>query len=411
MVHGCLAVTKLNCIEPKESNEGTEDPPTSRTHRGRALVKLIRVILMLLALLISIATLLVSQKLAHQIEEEETARMELWAEAERLLNDPYNEGDLGFYLDVIKSNTTIPAILVDDQLNIIQSVNVNAKTPKALQESLQRFRVEHPPILVPIDRDLTYRVYYGDSTITKQLRYYPYGVLGIVAVFILLAYLAFSYSTRSEQNQVWVGLAKETAHQLGTPISSLLGWIDCLEADVFPAEAPDEMRKDIERLQVITERFSKIGSEPTLQPVILGEVLAQSVDYMKSRSGKNVQLYYQAPSKPIRAEININLFNWVIENIIKNAVDAMEGEGSIFCTLAYRNGLAYIDISDSGKGIPKNQMKDIFQPGFTTKKRGWGLGLSLAKRIVRDYHKGDIFVKESLPFKRTTLRITLKATQ
>lgn len=375
------------------------------------LKRLIRVILMLLALLISIATLLVSQKLAHQIEEEETARMELWAEAERLLNDPYNEGDLGFYLDVIKSNTTIPAILVDDQLNIIQSVNVNAKTPKALQESLQRFRVEHPPILVPIDRDLTYRVYYGDSTITKQLRYYPYGVLGIVAVFILLAYLAFSYSTRSEQNQVWVGLAKETAHQLGTPISSLLGWIDCLEADVFPAEAPDEMRKDIERLQVITERFSKIGSEPTLEPVILSEVLSQSVDYMKSRSGKNVQLYYQAPAKPIRAEININLFNWVIENIIKNAVDAMEGEGTIFCTLAYRNGLAYIDISDSGKGIPKNQMKDIFQPGFTTKKRGWGLGLSLAKRIVRDYHKGDIFVKESLPFKRTTLRITLKAIQ
>jgi two-component system, sporulation sensor kinase D len=375
------------------------------------LKRLIRVILMLLALLISIATLLVSQKLAHQIEEEETARMELWAEAERLLNDPYNEGDLGFYLDVIKSNTTIPAILVDDQLNIIQSVNVNAKTPKALQESLQRFRVEHPPILVPIDRDLTYRVYYGDSTITKQLRYYPYGVLGIVAVFILLAYLAFSYSTRSEQNQVWVGLAKETAHQLGTPISSLLGWIDCLEADVFPAEAPDEMRKDIERLQVITERFSKIGSEPTLEPVILSEVLSQSVDYMKSRSGKNVQLYYQAPTKPIRAEININLFNWVIENIIKNAVDAMEGEGTIFCTLAFRNGLAYIDISDSGKGIPKNQMKDIFQPGFTTKKRGWGLGLSLAKRIVRDYHKGDIFVKESVPFKRTTLRITLKATQ
>ena len=373
--------------------------------------RLIRVILMLLALLISIATLLVSQKLAHQIEEEETARMELWAEAERLLNDPYNEGDLGFYLDVIKSNTTIPAILVDDELNIIQSVNVNAQTPKALQESLQRFRVEHPPILVPIDRDLTYRVYYGDSTITKQLRYYPYGVLGIVAVFILLAYLAFSYSTRSEQNQVWVGLAKETAHQLGTPISSLLGWIDCLEADVFPVEAPDEMRKDIERLQVITERFSKIGSEPKLELVILSELLSQSVDYMKSRSGKNVQLFYQAPSKPIRAEININLFNWVIENIIKNAVDAMEGEGSIFCSVAYRNGLAYIDISDSGKGIPKNQMKDIFQPGFTTKKRGWGLGLSLAKRIVRDYHKGDIFVKESLPFKRTTLRITLKATQ
>lgn len=373
--------------------------------------RLIRIILMLLALLISIATLLVSQKLAHQIEEEETARMELWAEAERLLNDPYNDGDLGFYLDVIKSNTTIPAILVDDELNIIQSVNVNAKTPQALKESLQRFRVEHPPILVPIDRDLTYRVYYGDSTITKQLKYYPYGVLGIVALFILLAYLAFSYSTRSEQNQVWVGLAKETAHQLGTPISSLLGWIDCLEADVFPAEAPDEMRKDIARLQVITERFSKIGSEPTLEPVILSEVLSQSVDYMKSRSGKNVQLYYQAPAKPIRAEININLFNWVIENIIKNAVDAMEGEGSIFCTLAYRHGLAYIDISDSGKGIPKNQMKDIFQPGFTTKKRGWGLGLSLAKRIVRDYHKGDIFVKESLPFKRTTLRITLRASQ
>ncbi len=373
------------------------------------LKRLVRVILLLLALLISIATLLVSQRLASQIAEEETARMELWAEAERLLNDPYNEGDLGFYLDVIKSNTTIPAILVDEEMNILQSVNVNAKTPADMQAALQRFRFENPPILVPIDRDLTYRVYYGESTIIKQLKYYPYGVLGIIAVFMLLAYLAFSYSTRSEQNQVWVGLAKETAHQLGTPISSLLGWVECLEADVFPPEAPEEMRKDIDRLKVITERFSKIGSEPTLQWVDLNAVLNQAVDYMRSRAGNQVEVALHTPPQTIQAEVNINLFNWVIENLVKNAVDAMEGKGKIECTLAYRSGKAYIDIVDNGKGIPKNQMKDVFQPGFTTKKRGWGLGLSLAKRIVVDYHSGEIFVKDSIPNKRTTLRVILAA--
>jgi signal transduction histidine kinase len=252
-----------------------------------------------------------------------------------------------------------------------------------------------------------YKVYYGKSTVLKQLAYYPYVVLGIVALFMLVSYFAFSYATKSEQNQVWVGLAKETAHQLGTPISSLMGWVECLEMDVIPENAPVEMRKDLDRLKIITERFSKIGSEPILEEVELNQVLRDSINYMQTRSGLNVHFDIQLANQNVYSKINVNLFNWVVENLIKNSIDAMEGRGELLFKVYFRNQKVIIDFIDNGKGIQRNQMTDIFKPGFTTKKRGWGLGLSLAKRIIEDYHKGQIFVKDSNPFVQTTFRIIL----
>jgi signal transduction histidine kinase len=232
--------------------------------------------------------------------------------------------------------------------------------------------------------------------------------LAIVALFVFVSYSAFSFSTRSEQNQVWVGLAKETAHQLGTPISSLMGWVECIENDIIPDNAADEMKKDIDRLQIITERFSKIGSTPVLEIANVNIVLETSLKYLSNRISNSVDFQWKLYPKPVMVNINVNLFNWVIENVVKNSVDAMEGKGRLRVEVNFRNNLAFIDVIDNGKGIPRNQTKDIFKPGFTTKKRGWGLGLSLAKRIVEDYHKGQIFVKESHAFDKTVIRIILK---
>lgn len=380
------------------------------------LKRFIKIILLLLALLVSIFTLFLSQKLVNKIAAEETRKMEIWADAERylaeslLLDDSSAVVDLNFQFKVIQSNTTIPAILVDDNGKVSQYRNIPKSeklTEKDLQELTEDFKSENDPIDIPIDENTVYKVYYGKSSVLKQLEYYPYVVLAIVALFMLVSYFAFSFSTRSEQNQVWVGLAKETAHQLGTPISSLMGWVECLELNIIPENAPQEMRKDIDRLKIITERFSKIGSEPVLDEVELNSVISDSVDYMKARIGSNVTLDVKLFNSPIMVNLNVNLFNWVVENIMKNAIDAMEGSGNLNCAVNYKLGKVFIDFTDNGKGIPRNQTKDIFKPGFTTKKRGWGLGLSLAKRIVEDYHKGQIFVKESIPNQRTTFRIIL----
>lgn len=375
------------------------------------LKRFVKIILLLLAVLISIFTLFLSQRLVNKIAAEETKKMQIWADAEHILSDPNSEGDLGFPFTIIQSNTTIPAILVSETGKVMQHINLeksNSKISDAkLKSKIEEFKSENEPIDIPIDEKTVFKVYYGKSTVLKQLEYYPYVVLGIVALFMLVSYFAFSYSTRSEQNQVWVGLAKETAHQLGTPISSLMGWIECLEMEIIPENAPVEMRKDIDRLKIITERFSKIGSEPILENIELNKVLSDSIAYMQSRSGANVHFDIQLNDKPIYAKINVNLFNWVVENLIKNSIDAMEGRGELKFKVYYRNNKVYIDFSDNGKGIPRNQMTDIFKPGFTTKKRGWGLGLSLAKRIIEDYHKGQIFVKESQPYLKTTFRIIL----
>ena len=375
--------------------------------------RFIKIILLLFAVLVGILTLFLSQRLVNKIAIEETKKMEVWADAEQILTDPGSEGDLGFHLKIVQSNETIPAILVSETGSIIQHINIvkeNEKiSPEKLKEKLIQFESENERIDIPVDDQTTHKVYYGKSTVLRQLEYYPYVVLAIVALFMLVSYVAFSYSTRSEQNQVWVGLAKETAHQLGTPISSLMGWVDVLEMGMFPENAADEMRKDVDRLNIITERFSKIGSEPVLKEQDINLVLENSLHYMKGRISPSVEFRWNLYQKPLLVEINENLFNWVIENLVKNSVDAMNGEGVLTCSVLYRNHRMYLDITDTGKGIPRNQMSDIFKPGFTTKKRGWGLGLSLAKRIVEDYHRGHISVKESTPFVRTTIRITLNA--
>ena len=298
---------------------------------------------------------------------------------------------------------------VIQHINLEKSDKPKDKISEAILKSkIEEFKLENEPIDIPIDEKTVFKVYYGKSTVLKQLAYYPYVVLGIVALFMLVSYFAFSYSTRSEQNQVWVGLAKETAHQLGTPISSLMGWVECLEMDIIPENAPIEMRKDIDRLKIITERFSKIGSEPILEEVELNQVLRDSITYMQTRSGVNVHFDVQLANHNVYSKINVNLFNWVVENLIKNSIDAMEGRGDLLFKVYARNQKVIIDFIDNGKGIHRNQMTDIFKPGFTTKKRGWGLGLSLAKRIIEDYHKGQIFVKESNPFVKTTFRIILE---
>lgn len=373
--------------------------------------KFIRIILMLLALVISIITLYLSQLLVVKIAGEEKKKMEMWAEAESILSDPMSDGDLGFQLRVVQSNTTIPAMLVDEKGKILQIVNVDTvgKNKGYLQRKLEAFKLENEPIVVPVDETTDYKVFYGSSTVLTQLQYYPYVVLGIVALFMFVSYAAFSYSTRSEQNKVWVGLAKETAHQLGTPISSLMGWVEVMDMGELPENATMEMRKDIDRLNTITERFSKIGSEPVLQKLDLNDVVLEAINYMKNRSGKGVEFETHYWGHPVMCSMNKNLFHWVIENLVKNSIDAMEGEGKLVCTVKQLKQKAVLDITDTGKGIPSNQMKSVFKPGFTTKKRGWGLGLSLAKRIVTDYHEGDIYVKDSTPNVSTTIRIVLNA--
>ena len=373
--------------------------------------KFIKIILLLLAVLISILTLYLSQRLVNKIAIEETKNMEIWAMATRILSDPEAQGDLGFHLKIIQSNETIPAILVSEKGKIIQYINIGSGqqgySDAELQERLKGFQEENAPIRIPIDENVNYMVYYGKSSVLKQLEYYPYVILGIVALFVLVSYSAFSYSTRSEQNQVWVGLAKETAHQLGTPISSLMGWIACIENDIIPDNAAQEMTKDVDRLKIITERFSKIGSEPVLGEMDFNQVVRESLEYMESRIGSGVAFDWDIPQEPLRVMMNINLFQWVIENLVKNSVDAMEGAGKLQCFVESKGNKVYMDIVDTGKGILRGQAKDIFKPGFTTKKRGWGLGLSLAKRIVEDYHNGLIYVKESVPFKRTVIRVQL----
>jgi two-component system, sporulation sensor kinase D len=373
--------------------------------------KFLKIILLLLAIFIGGLTLFFSQKLAKRVAQEEKKKVRTWAKAVKISGDPaVDDANLNFYLELIQDNTTIPAIVVDENNQITnQFINLDKEMLNKrgyLEEKKNEFAEENEPIPIPIAKGIVHKVYYGESSVLKQLRYYPFVVLGVVALFILVSYFAFSFSRRAEENQIWVGLAKETAHQLGTPISSLMGWVDVIEMGEMPENASDEMRKDIRRLQIITERFSKIGSEPILKKVELNEALTQSVDYMKTRSGKRVNFEINT-TQPVFAMLNQNLFDWVIENLTKNSIDAMEGQGDLKYTIQKKAGRVVLDISDTGKGIPRNRFKSIFKPGYTTKRRGWGLGLSLAKRIINDYHQGQIFVQESAPNVKTTIRIVL----
>ncbi len=372
----------------------------------------LKIVLLLLALAIGLFSLYYSNRMVVKLSQEERKKISQWAEAQELIAKSEPEQDISFYAKIVESNSTIPVFLADES-GYLTYRNIDSfliRSKKRLDAYYLELKTETQPIEIKITDDYSQYVYYDESSTLKQLKVYPFIQLGIVSLFVIVSYFAFSYSRRSEQNQVWVGLAKETAHQLGTPMSSLMAWVDLIESDRSFAneESLSEMRKDLDRLKVITERFSKIGSTPVLSPTDIGLQLRHAINYIRIRSAEEVIYVIEGMPNNLMANINVPLFEWVIENICKNAIDAMDGKGTITINCRLKGDTIIIDISDTGKGMPKALFKRVFKPGFTTKKRGWGLGLSLVKRIIENYHKGHIFVKESIPHKKTTFRISLR---
>ncbi|MCO5253094.1 MAG: HAMP domain-containing histidine kinase [Bacteroidia bacterium] len=350
--------------------------------------------------------------MVKKLRIEEQKKIEIWAKAQERLAQAEDGAELSFFYSIVEENKTIPVILETPEGQLIyRNLDTSkAKNPEYVRAKLEEMKNGYPPITIKIMDDEVGHLYYSDSYILKQLRNYPIYQLGIVSLFIFVSYFAFSVARKSEQNKVWVGLAKETAHQLGTPISSLLAWADLLEIDPEQAtpQSMQEMKRDIQRLIVITERFSKIGSEPELLVQNINNVLAESIVYMKTRTSDKIEYVFVERHKDLLVRLNKSLLEWVIENLCKNAIDAMSGSGKITISIFLLKQKVYIDISDNGKGIPSNKFKTIFKPGYTTKKRGWGLGLSLVRRIITEYHRGSIFVKESIPNEKTTFRIIMK---
>ena len=370
-------------------------------------------VLLLIAMGIAVFSLWYTHRLAQKLAHEEEKKVMLWANATKALLK--TEGDFNFLLDIVKDNETIPVILVDDEGKFVSNRNLDsarANDQKYLSEQLEIMKTQHEPIKILYDeKNNRYNyLYYKNSVILTQLKRYPYYQLSIIGVFILVSYFAFSSSRKAEQNQVWVGMSKETAHQLGTPISSLNAWIGLIrESEKSKQEEYlNELQNDVKRLELITERFSKIGSAPELKSEKVGEALADSIRYLNSRTSDKVEFILVNEDEETTALMNIPLFEWVVENLCKNAIDAMTGVGKITMQIHSEAEKVLIDITDTGKGIAPSKFKTVFKPGFTTKKRGWGLGLSLAKRIIEEYHQGKIFVKESSD-KGTTFRIELKA--
>jgi signal transduction histidine kinase len=277
-----------------------------------------------------------------------------------------------------------------------------------VRKQLNKMKREHKPIVIDLGNDIKQYYYYRNSILLTKLTYYPYIQLAVILLFILVSYFAFSEARKAEQNLVWVGLSKETAHQLGTPTSSLLAWVELLKQKSDDKQLIRELHKDVTRLEKITERFSKIGSKPTLRKENIIGILRESVEYLKTRTSENIRFNIEYPYDDIKIPVNTALFEWVVENVCKNAIDAMNGNGTVNINVVDNTQIIYIDISDAGKGISKGKFKTIFKPGFTSKQRGWGLGLSVAKRIIEDYHDGKIFVYQSEPARGTTIRIVLK---
>lgn len=361
---------------------------------------------------IVVASTYFSNKLGNSLAQEEKRKIEIWAEATRQLILADETTNLDFIISIIEGNKTIPVILVDEKDNLLSSKNV--KEPQNdvdgfYRKEINRLKHKNPVIEVKLGDSSQY-IYYDDSLLLKQLYYFPYVQLAIIFFFILMAFVAFSSTKKAEQNRVWVGLSKETAHQLGTPISSLLAWVDLLKMKHEEDKMIGEMSKDVNRLRIIAERFSKIGSVPDLQLVSLNETVLNAVQYISNRTSQKVKIQCHFPDKNhIFIKLNVPLFEWVIENLCKNSIDAMDGSGKIYLYITKTDKECIIDVKDTGKGIERKNYKAIFTPGFTTKSRGWGLGLSLAKRIIEEYHNGKIFVKSSEINVGTTFRIILKA--
>ena len=383
-------------------------------------IRQVKIILVVAAIAIAVVSLVASNILTKDLARQERTKMEVWAEAMRALSQADENTDLALVLKVLNDNNTIPVVVLDNDENVtdFRNVVINAKNykdsllyvstmAKRLKNNKQNIRIQLS------DASNEYiDVCYDDSLMLKRLALYPYVQLGVVMLFVVVAIFALLTSKRAEQNKVWVGLSKETAHQLGTPISSLMAWTTILKETYPDDDLLPEMDKDVKRLQLIADRFSKIGSLPEAVPVSLSEVLDHVIEYMDRRTSKTIQLIKVFPADDIIIRLNASLFEWVIENLCKNAVDAMGGEsGTITLRVETVGERVIVEVSDTGKGIKKKDMRNVFRPGFTTKSRGWGLGLSLAKRIVEEYHNGKIFVKSSELGKGTTFRIELKSNE
>lgn len=380
-------------------------------------IRQIKIFLVVAAILIAVASLLVSRFLTHDLAEQEKSKMQVWAEAMKSLSAADENTDLSLVLKVLDENHTIPVVVLNNEGVVTEYRNIEIKA-RNTKDSIafitsygQQMKASGQVIRISLSKihhDYI-DVCYDDSLMLKRIAVYPYVQLGVVLLFVIVAIFALLTSKRAEQNKVWVGLSKETAHQLGTPISSLMAWSTILKETYPDDELLPEMDKDVKRLQLIADRFSKIGSIPEPVPSCLNDVLIHVVDYMDRRTSKKIEMKTELPNEDVIINMNASLFEWVIENLCKNAVDAMGGKlGSITLRLEETDKRAIVEVSDTGKGIKKKDISNVFRPGFTTKKRGWGLGLSLAKRIVEEYHHGKIYVKNSEIGKGTTFRIELR---
>lgn len=371
----------------------------------------LKLLLFFAAIIIGASSLSYTSRLVKDLSIEERKKVELWAEATRILINAEPElTDLSFPLSVIQNNTTVPVILTDSSGKILTYNNldsVRVSKPQYLEKQFRLMRENNDSIIINLTEGDKNYIFYGTSILLNRLKYFPYIQLAVIVLFVLVSYLAFSSSRKAEQNKVWTGLSKETAHQLGTPTSSLNAWVEILKDRPDISDIVKELEKDTHRLTKITDRFSKIGSRPALHPAILYNILNESIQYLKSRSSDKIIFDLQVPDKELKVNVNTSLFEWVIENTCKNAMDALDGNGTIKIIVNNNPQQTIIDISDNGKGIPKSRFKTIFKPGFTTKQRGWGLGLSLSKRIIEEYHRGKIFILRSDINKGTTIRIVL----
>lgn len=367
--------------------------------------------LLLFAVCIGMGSLIYTGNLVEKLKIEERENIEIWAEATRLISLSDNNQNVDFLSLIIDNNNTVPVILTDESDSIISIRNINiekAYDPEYLRKTLNKFKENNEPIIVELNKKHYNLIYYNDSIILTMLIYYPYIQLGIILLLILVSYVAFRSSQKAEQNQVWVGMSKETAHQLGTPTSSLSGWIELLQQKHPEVSITRELALDVERLEKVTERFSRIGSKPLLAKENIVVIISRTIEYLKSRTSSKIKFTNDYSNEAeIFVPLNAALFEWVIENVCKNAIDSMEGKGEINIRITDSDRNAIIDVSDSGKGIPKSLIKKIFNPGFTTKQRGWGLGLSLARRIIEEYHNGRIFVRHSEVGKGSCIRIII----
>lgn len=378
-------------------------------------IKQIKIVLVVMAVVIALLSLGISHYLVKDLSREEEQKMTVWAEAMRTLNNASEDTDLNLVLTVINGNNTIPIVVVDKAGEVQTFRNIpmgkSVDTLAYLKEEVRAMRGSKEPIRIQLDEkvDSDYiDICYDDSLLLRRLASYPYVQLGVVLIFVVVAIFALLSSKKAEQNKVWVGLSKETAHQLGTPISSLMAWTEILRDKYADDELIPEMSKDVNRLQVIADRFSKIGSMPEPEEENLTEVLERVLVYIERRASNKVRIVRKFSSEELKVKINASLFEWVIENLCKNAIDAMDGQGVITMRVIEADHKVVVEVEDTGKGIAKSHRKSVFTPGFTTKKRGWGLGLSLAKRIVEEYHKGRIFVKFSEVNKGTIFCVELK---